>query len=102
MAMKNPMRPGRMIKTIIADLNLTVTEAATELGVTRQTLNNLLNNDNASLSPQMALKVATVFGGSTALWLRMQAAHDAVVVSKKAPAITAGLKRHVPATVAMA
>jgi plasmid maintenance system antidote protein VapI len=43
MAMKNPIRPGKMIKDCIESSGLTVTETAKGLGVTRQTLSRVIN-----------------------------------------------------------
>ena len=72
-----PSHPGDFIRTeVIEDLGLTVTRAADILGVRRATLSDLLNG-NASLSPEMALRVEKAFGVSMDLLLRMQAWHDA-------------------------
>ncbi len=45
MRMHSPSRPGDMVGNMIEELEITVTGAAKHLGVTRQTLNNLINND---------------------------------------------------------
>ena len=72
-----PSHPGDFIRTeVIEDLGLTVTGAADILGVRRATLSDLLNG-NASLSPEMALRVEKAFGVSMDLLLRMQAWYDA-------------------------
>ncbi len=72
-----PSHPGDFIRTeVIEDLGLTVTRAADILGVRRATLSDLLNG-NASLSPEMALRVEKAFGVSMDLLLRMQAWYDA-------------------------
>ena len=72
-----PSHPGDFIRTeVMEDLGLTVTRAADILGVRRATLSDLLNG-NASLSPEMALRVEKAFGVSMDLLLRMQAWHDA-------------------------
>jgi addiction module HigA family antidote len=45
--MKNPPRPGRIVRQeCIGPLGLTITAAANHLGVTRQALNNLVNGKN--------------------------------------------------------
>ncbi len=93
MAMHSPSRPGDMVGNMIRELDLTVTAAARHLGVTRQALNNLINNANTSLSPEMALRLETVFGSSADNWLRMQAAWDAAQIRKREGEITKGLKR---------
>lgn len=76
MPMKNPPHPGRIVRQdCVEPLGLTVTEAARALGVTRQTLNNLVNG-NAGISPEMAVRLAKAFGGSADMWLRLQANYD--------------------------
>ncbi len=93
MAMHSPSRPGDMVGNMIRELDLTVTAAARHLGVTRQALNNLINNANTSLSPEMALRLEAVFGSSADNWLRMQAAWDAAQIRKREGEITKGLTR---------
>src|SRR6185369_8896136 len=76
MPMKNPPHPGRIVRQeCLEPLGLTVTEAAASLGVTRQALNNLVN-EKAGVSPEIAVRLSKVFGSSPDTWLRMQAAHD--------------------------
>ena len=77
MKMQSPSRPGDMVKNMIKELGISVTEAAKRLKVTRQTLNHLINHQGSSVSPEMALRLETVFGSSVDNWLRMQAAYDA-------------------------
>jgi len=96
MRMHNPSRPGDMVGNMIEELEITVTDAAKHLGVTRQTLNNLINNDNASVSPEMAVRLEAVFGSTADNWLRMQASYDAANIRKREPEITKGLKRFSP------
>ena len=45
------------------------------LGVTLPAISNLVN-EKAGMSPMMALRIAKVFGGNAALWVRMQATYD--------------------------
>lgn len=72
-----PSHPGDFIRTeIIEELGLNVTEAAAILGVRRATLSDLLNG-NASLSPEMALRMEKAFSVSMEMLLRMQAWFDA-------------------------
>lgn len=78
MTMKDPPHPGIIIRSICEEMPLTVTEAAKALGVSRQALNNVINQ-KATLSPEMAIRLEKAFGSSADNWLRMQAAHDAAV-----------------------
>jgi addiction module HigA family antidote len=76
MTMKNPPHPGLSVRhDCIEALDLTITEAADILGVTRQTLNNLVNG-KAGISPEMAIRLDKAFGGGAETWLRLQMAYD--------------------------
>lgn len=97
MPMHNPSRPGNMVGNMIEEMGVTVTAAARHLGVTRQALNNLINNENTSVSPEMALRLEAVFGSTAGNWLRMQASYEAAKIRKREAEITQGLKRLKPA-----
>jgi addiction module HigA family antidote len=96
MRMQSPSRPGDMVGNMIEELEVTVTDAAKHLGVTRQTLNNLINNDTTSVSPEMAVRLEVVFGSTADNWLRMQAKYDAIKIRKRKSEITKGMKRFTP------
>lgn len=74
--MKNPPHPGTFIlQECIEPLNLTITQAAVALGVTRNTLSELVNGKRG-ISPEMAVRLSKVFGGSEESWLLQQAQYD--------------------------
>jgi addiction module HigA family antidote len=74
--MHNPPHPGEIIREFcIEPLNLSVTEAANALGVTRKTLSALLNG-RSGISPEMALRLSKVFGRTPEGWLRLQLQFD--------------------------
>ena len=76
MPMKNPPHPGSFIfRQCIEPLGLTITAAAAALGVTRTTLSELVN-EKRGLSPEMAVRLSKVFGGSAESWLIQQAQYD--------------------------
>src|SRR5207253_4159584 len=76
MPMKNPPHPGGFVlRQCIEPLRLTITQAAAALGVTRTTLSELVNEKRA-ISPEMAVRLSKVFGGSAATWLTQQAHYD--------------------------
>lgn len=75
MPMKNPSHPGLVVRTVIEDLGLSVTEAARVLGVTRQALHNVLAG-RASVTAEMALRLSKAFGSTVELWLRLQMNYD--------------------------
>ena len=63
-------------------------EGARLLGVTRQALNNLVNG-HAGISPEMAVRLAKVFGGEDEIWLQAQMVFDLAQVRKRADKIRA-------------
>ena len=74
--MHNPSHPGDLIKhDCIEALNLTVTAAATALGVSRKTLSELINC-KSGISPEMAIRFEKIGWGTADTWLRMQMNHD--------------------------
>jgi antitoxin HigA-1 len=84
MPMKKPQHPGKAIRiSCLEPNNLTVTEGAKILCVSRQNLNNIVNEKSA-VSPEMAIRVAKAFGGSPDAWYRMQSAYDIAKAKKKA------------------
>jgi addiction module HigA family antidote len=70
-----PAHVGGFIKDMIIPDEMTVTSAARMLGVGRPALSQLLN-ENASLSPEMALRIEKVFGVKMDTLLKMQARYD--------------------------
>jgi len=76
MPMKNPPHPGGFVlRQCIQPMGLTITAAAAALGVTRTTLSELVN-EKRGISPEMAVRLSKVFGGSAETWLTQQAHYD--------------------------
>lgn len=87
MTMMNPPHPGRLVRQeCVEALGLTVTEAAKVLGVTRQALNNLVN-ERSAISPEMAIRLEQAFGSTADTWLRMQASYDLAQARRHADGI---------------
>lgn len=87
--MKSPAHRGGFVKSeIIEPLELSVTEAAAVLGVTRPALSALLN-ERASLSPEMALRIEKAFGVSMDTLMRMQGSFAIAEARKRAAEIKA-------------
>lgn len=81
--MKNPAHPGGFLRSeIIEPLDLSVTDAAKALGVTRPALSALLNQ-RADLSPDMALRFEKAFGVSMDTLMRMQNSFDIAQARKR-------------------
>jgi addiction module HigA family antidote len=68
-------------------LGLTVTAAAKALGITRQALNNLVN-EKSGVSPEMAVRLEKMGWGTADGWLRLQMNYDLSQVRKSAHKIT--------------
>lgn len=93
MGMKNPPHVGGLIRReVIEPLGLTVTEAASALGVGRQALSSLLN-EKAALTSGMALRIEKAFGPKMDHLMRMQLAYDLAQTRKAERAIR--VKRYV-------
>ena len=76
MRMHNPPHPGEISGEYGLDtLNMTVTDAAKSLGVTRKTLSALLNG-RAGITPEMSLRLSKVFGRTPEGWLKLQLQYD--------------------------
>jgi addiction module HigA family antidote len=68
--------PVRLIREdILPSVGLSVTAAAKALGVSRQMLHEILA-ESRPLSATMCLKLSRLFGGSPAVWIRLQATYD--------------------------
>ena len=71
-----PTHPGEMLREdFMPDYGLTVSSLADALGVSRQSINELLRGRRA-VSPTMALRLARLFGNSAQFWLQAQQALD--------------------------
>jgi addiction module HigA family antidote len=80
--MKNPPHPGAVVlQECIEPLGLTITDAAAALGVTRNTLSELVNGKRG-ISPEMAVRLSKVFGGDEESWLVQQAQYDLAQVRR--------------------
>jgi addiction module HigA family antidote len=76
MTMKNPPHPGAVVlQECIEPLGLTITNAAEALAVSRNTLSELVNGKRG-ISPEMAVRLSKVFGGTEEGWLLQQAQYD--------------------------
>lgn len=71
-----PTHPGEILREdVLPSLGLGVSEAAQELGISRQMLHKVLSG-RASVSPEMALRIGKFCGNGPEVWLRLQQAHD--------------------------
>jgi len=73
---RRPVHPGELLREeYLPEYGLTVARLAAALGVSRQSVNELLRERRA-LSPEMALRLARLFGNSATFWLNLQRAVD--------------------------
>ena len=76
MLMHNPPHPGEVIKALCLEpLELSVTEAAEALGVSRKTLSSIVNG-KSGISPEMAVRLSIAFDTSSESWLNQQTQYD--------------------------
>ncbi|MEW5995689.1 MAG: HigA family addiction module antitoxin [Candidatus Zixiibacteriota bacterium] len=92
-----PTHPGEMLREdFLPDYGLTASSLAEALGVSRQTINELLRGRRA-VSPDMALRLSRLFGNTPEFWLNAQRAVDLWIAAQ---AIKAEMKRIKPLKVA--
>ncbi len=71
-----PTHPGEMLREdFMPDYRLSATSLASALGVSRQTVNELLR-ERRSITPVMALRLSRLFGNSPQFWLNAQHSRD--------------------------
>jgi antitoxin HigA-1 len=76
MPMKNPPHPGTsVLHDCIDPLGLSITDAAAALGISPNSLSELVNA-RRGISPEMAVRLSKAFGGSAESWLTQQVHYD--------------------------
>ena len=81
MPMHNPPHPGEILQDLwLEPLGLSIGGAAEALGVSRETLSEIVNG-RVAISPEMAVRLETAFGKSAESWLAHQAAYDAQTIA---------------------
>jgi|SRR5256885_2490598 addiction module HigA family antidote len=87
MLMHSPPHPGRIVRQeCLEPLELTVTEAAKALGVSRIALSELVNG-RRGISPEMAIRLAKAFGSTPEIWAGLQLDYDMARAMKNADRI---------------
>ena len=81
--MKFPVHPGELLREeVIAALQLSVTEAAERLGMSRVALSRVLNG-RAVVSPDLALRLERAGVSTARAWLAMQSNYDLAQAMKR-------------------
>ena len=76
MRMHNPPHPGEVLKTLCLEpLEVSVTDAARALGVSRKTLSGIVNG-RVGISPEMAVRLSLAFDTTAESWLAQQLQYD--------------------------
>ena len=83
--MHNPPHPGEVLRDLCLEpLELTITDAAAALGVSRKTLSAILNG-RAGISPEMAIRLSIAFNTTPESWLNQQSQYDLWVARQESP-----------------
>ena len=73
---RQPTHPGTILKEdYLVPLEITITDMAAMLGISRKTLSKILNG-KGGISPEMALRLSRAFGTTPDLWLNLQNNYD--------------------------
>jgi antitoxin HigA-1 len=76
MKMHNPPHPGEILKGLwLAPMDVSITDAAKSIGVSRKTLSKIINK-RGNITPEMAVRLSIALGSSPESWLGHQMAHD--------------------------
>jgi addiction module HigA family antidote len=87
------IHPGRtFLEEVVKPNNLKIGEVADLLQVSRLTVSKIVN-EKSGISPNIALRIQTVFGGSADMWTRMQNKYDMAVAIKEFNRSSPKLKR---------
>lgn len=97
MVTKNPVHPGEILREdVLAELGLSVTEAAARLGISRVTLSRVLHG-HTGVSANLAVRLEEAGVGTARAWLAMQAAPtsplNGPLVSRRSDGSTPSLDR---------
>jgi addiction module HigA family antidote len=77
------IHPGEVLREEIITANeLTVTEAAKMLGISRQSLNKIIH-ERSDITPEMSFRIAKVFGGTADIWANMQTKFNLYLAAEK-------------------
>jgi antitoxin HigA-1 len=71
----SPEHPGWLLGEELKDRGISISQAAADLGVSRQTISRVVHGSQP-ITAEMAAKLGCYFGGGAALWVRMQAQHE--------------------------
>ena len=77
-----PVHPGEILREdVLPALGMTKTAVAGALGISRQTLYDILN-EKQPVTAEMAVRLGKLFGNGAAFWLNLQRAHDLAIAER--------------------
>jgi len=77
------IHPGEILREeVILANDLTVTEAAKMLGISRQSLNKIIH-ERSDITPEMSFRIAKVFGGTADIWANLQTKFNLHLAAEK-------------------
>ena len=77
------IHPGEILREeVILANELTVTEAAKMLGISRQSLNKIIH-ERSDIAPEMSFRIAKVFGGTADIWANLQTKFNLHLAAEK-------------------
>lgn len=80
---RKPSHPGAILAGLyIEPLELSLTEVAKRLGVSRKTVSKIVN-ERGSVTAEMSLKLSKAFGTTAELWLNLQKKHDLYIAMQE-------------------
>jgi addiction module HigA family antidote len=92
-----PAHPGAILREdVLPGIGMSLSGLASHLGVSRQTLYDLIN-EKRGISADMAARLGRAFGSSAMFWLNLQSQHDAWHAERNREIRAIGRLRHVAA-----
>jgi antitoxin HigA-1 len=83
--MHSPRHPGEILQGLYMEpLEVTITDAAEALGVSRKHVSAIVNG-RAPVTPDMAVRLAGVFGTEPDIWINLQAQYDVWQARQQTP-----------------
>ena len=83
MIMNNPPHISEILRELYLEpMEISITQAAKHLGVSRQSLSNLVN-EKSGISAEMSIRLAKAFGTSSEYWMNLEKQHELWQAEKK-------------------
>jgi addiction module HigA family antidote len=91
---REPTHPGLVLREdVLPALGLTASDAARELGISRQTLHRIMAG-KAAVTADMAVRLGKFCGNGPNLWLNLQSAHDVWHAERRLKSVVARIRTH--------